>query len=94
MMEFEWDLSKEVANLGKHGVSFLEAVETFHDPKGFQLRDSKHSLKEPRLYWVGRSRTGKVLTVRFTYRGNAIRIIGCAQWRKFRRYYDETTKSS
>ena len=28
-MEFEWDLSKEIANIRKHGVAFSEAVETF-----------------------------------------------------------------
>ena len=94
MIEFEWDTAKELENLGKHGVSFREAIEAFYDPKGFQLRDIKHSLEEPRLYWVGKTPSGKVLTVRFTYRGPAIRIIGCAQWRKFRRYYDETTKDS
>jgi uncharacterized DUF497 family protein len=27
-MEFEWDASKEVDNLRKHGVSFAEAVES------------------------------------------------------------------
>ncbi|MHB1530014.1 MAG: BrnT family toxin, partial [Acidiferrobacteraceae bacterium] len=42
-MEFEWDLSKERANLRKHGVSFSEAVETFLDAHGFQLTDQTHS---------------------------------------------------
>lgn len=28
-MEFEWDLSKEMANVRKHGVTFSEAVESF-----------------------------------------------------------------
>jgi uncharacterized DUF497 family protein len=28
-MEFEWDLSKEIENLQKHGIAFAEAVETF-----------------------------------------------------------------
>ncbi len=40
---FEWDLSKDLANLRKHKVSFLESVETFLDPKGIQLVDQKHS---------------------------------------------------
>ena len=69
-LEFEWDLFKDAANLKKHGCSFLEAVETFKDPKGLQLVDRKHSLSEPRRYWVGRATTGKVLTPWFTLRGS------------------------
>ena len=91
-MEFEWDLSKEWVNVRKHGVTFAEAVESFFDPHGFQLVDVKHSRAEGRFYWVGKSESGRVLTTRFTRRGQKIRIIGSAEWRKFRRFYDETTK--
>ena len=87
-LEFEWDLLKDAANLRKHGCSFLEAVETFKDPKGLQLVDRKHSLSEPRRYWVGRAATGRVLTTWFTMRGSKVRIIGCAEWRKFRSLYE------
>ncbi|MFQ5792059.1 MAG: BrnT family toxin [Acidobacteriota bacterium] len=31
-MRFEWDDSKEVINVRKHGVDFDEAAETFYDP--------------------------------------------------------------
>lgn len=91
-MEFEWDLSKELDNVRKHGVTFSEAVESFFDPLGFQLVDVKHSREEGRFYWIGKSDNGRVLTTRFTRRGQKIRIIGSAEWRKFRRLYDETTK--
>lgn len=92
-VEFDWDLDKELKNIRKHRVSFMEAVESFLDPHGFQLTDSKHSAHETRSYWVGRISTGRILTTRFTKRGNKIRIIGSAEWRKFRRLYHETTKS-
>ncbi len=92
-VEFEWDLSKELENLRRHRVSFLEAVESFSDPDGFQLTDVKHSQTEPRFYWIGRSGSGRTLTTRFTRRGNVIRIIGSACWRKFRRLYDERTQN-
>jgi uncharacterized DUF497 family protein len=92
-MEFEWDLSKEIENLQKHGIDFMEAIETFSDPDGFQLKDTKHSIVEARFFWVGKSRTGKVITTRFTRRGNIIRIIGAAAWRKFGRLYNERTKT-
>jgi uncharacterized protein len=92
-VNFEWDMSKEVLNIRKHGVSFLEAVESFSDPSGFQLSDTKHSHVEPRFYWVGKCMSGKVLTTRFTRRGELIRIIGSAAWRSFKRLYDERTKT-
>lgn len=92
-MNFEWDLSKELENINKHKVNFLEAVETFYDINGFVLEDAKHSATEKRLYWVGKSLSGRILTTRFTRRGEIIRIIGSAEWRKYRRLYNETTKT-
>ena len=91
-MEFEWDDDKEKSNLAKHKVSFVEAVDTFFDPNGVQLVDKLHSNSEKRLHWIGKSKSGKILTTYFTKRGNTIRIIGCAQWRKFRRFYNEAAK--
>ena len=92
-MELEWALSKERENLRKHRVTFSEAVESFLDPQGFQLVDAKHSVREKRFFWVGRLSTGRVLTTRFPKRGGKIRIFGSADWRKFRRLYDERTKT-
>jgi uncharacterized protein len=91
-MDFEWDLSKEEENFRKHGVRFMEAVESFSDPDGFALRDKKHSLCEDRFYWVGKSTSGLILTTRYTRRGNKIRIIGSAEWRRFKKMYHETAK--
>ena len=92
-MEFEWDLAKELINVRKHGVWFVEAVQCFHDPNGFQMADVNHSGQESRFYWIGKSQSGRVLTTRFTRRGMKIRIIGSAAWRKFRKLYDETTQA-
>jgi uncharacterized DUF497 family protein len=92
-VEFQWDLSKEIENLKKHGIAFAEAVETFSDPDGFQLTDTKHSAIEERFFWVGKSASGKILTTRFTRRGDIIRIIGSALWRIFTRFYNERTKT-
>ncbi len=92
-MEFEWDAIKEADNLRKHGISFGTAVETFYDPNGFQMVDRRHSGQERRFYWVGKTGSGRILTTWFTRRGEIIRIIGCAEWRKFRRLYHETTET-
>lgn len=91
-MEFEWDIFKEQKNYQKHRVLFKESVETFFDPNGFELNDDKHSLKEIRHYWIGKTKSDRILTTRFTRRGSVIRIIGSAEWRKFKRYYNETTQ--
>ncbi|MEI8346306.1 MAG: BrnT family toxin [Pseudomonadota bacterium] len=93
-LEFEWDESKESLNIKKHGVNFTEAVDSFFDPNGIQLFDTAHSTnKEKRYYWVGKTKAGRILTTYFTKRRGKIRIIGSAQWRKFRRYYHEATQN-
>lgn len=91
-MEFEWDNSKEEENIKKHGVSFNESASTFFDPQGIRLQDTAHSHVEERFYWIGESDKGRIITTYFTARGDKIRIIGCAEWRKFRRIYYEAAK--
>ena len=91
-MEFEWDPQKAETNLQKHGVSFMEAAETFADPQGFQLHDREHSASEERFYWVGKSESGRVLTTRFVRRINKVRIFGSGEWREFKELYDEKAK--
>ncbi len=88
---FEWDLKKEFQNIAKHGVSFKEASEIFSDPKVIHLEDERHSSDEDRFYAVGKTIGEKILTVRYTWRGNTIRIYGAAKWRKWRRFYEENT---
>ena len=88
--EFEWDEFKDLANQKKHGVSFTEAMESFLDPDAIKLIDDRHSEGEERFYWVGKSKSGVVITVWYTNRGSAIRIIGAGQWRKMRRLYERT----
>lgn len=92
MLEFEWDYEKESINAKKHGHTFSEAIEAFRDPQGIQLIDKSHSINEMRYYWIGKTSAGKILTVWFTRRKKKIRIIGCAEWRKFRSLYYEATQ--
>ena len=91
-MDFEWDADKAEENLRNHKVTFSEAAESFSDPDGFALRDDRHSKDEERFYWLGMSSFGKILTTRFTRRESKIRIFGSAEWREFRRLYNEKTK--
>ena len=87
-MRFEWDTGKEKANLTKHGVDFTEATAAFYDPQILIQIDVAHSRAEPRLLCIGRTERG-ILTIRFTYRGETIRIIGAGYWRKGRRTYEK-----
>jgi len=82
-VRFEWDTEKEKANVTKHGVGFTEATSAFYDPKRLISADEGHSGKETRLFCIGRTARG-ILMVRFTYRGDTIRIIGAGHWRKSR----------
>ena len=88
---FEWDPDKDAENQRKHGVSFAQAQAAFLDSGRVIARDLEHGLTEPRFYCFGRVADG-VLTVRFTYRANVIRIIGAGYWRKGRQLYEAHSK--
>lgn len=57
-------------------------------PQRVIARDLAHSQSEERFYCFG-SVGGGILTVRFTYRNNVIRIIGAGYWRKGKRIYEQ-----
>jgi len=90
-VRFEWDDDKDIENELKHGVSFAVAQRAFLDHTRIIMRDVRHSQREPRYYCLGRV-GGGILTVRFTYRRNVIRIIGAGYWRKGKRVYEEENK--
>jgi len=87
LTRFEWDRAKDAANRTKHGVSFAAAQYAFIDPQRVIAEDASHSRSEKRYYCFGRIGDG-VITVRFTYRGNTIRIIGAGYWRKGKDIYE------
>jgi len=91
-ISFEWDESKNELNYLKHGVSFFEAQHAFIDPERVIAEDIDHSQNEKRYYCFGNVNNG-IMTVRFTYRGNIIRIIGAGYWRKGKRIYEEAKES-
>ena len=85
---FEWDDEKDKENQVKHYVPFSLAQQAFLDPHRLIVEDIEHSTEENRYYCIGRVGNG-ILTVRFTYRGNIIRIYGAGFWRKGRKTYEE-----
>ena len=91
--KFGWDASKDKQNQDKHGVSFEFAQYAFADPNRVIAEDLSHSQKEKRFYCFGKVGDG-IITVRFTFRGNVIRIIGAGYWRKGRKLYENENKKN
>lgn len=88
---FAWDDEKDQINIQKNGVSFSEAQHAFLDENRVIAKDLDHSDEEQRFYCFGlnQERTG-ILTVRFTWRGDQIRIYGAGYWRKGKKIYEQT----
>jgi uncharacterized DUF497 family protein len=88
---FQWDEKKNLENFKEHHVSFEEAQYAFLDPQRIIALDLKHSDDETRYFCFGKFGDG-ILTVRFTYRNNEIRIIGAGYWRKGKKIYEKENK--
>ena len=89
--QFEWDDDKDKFNQDKHGVSFWLARDAFADPRRVIAQDVEHSQSEPRFYCFGMV-NDCVMTVRFTYRNESIRIYGAGYWRKGKAIYEHKNK--
>lgn len=77
-------------NLREHKVSFEEAATALEDELSLTGDDPDHSITEARLITFGVSRTGRLLTVSHTERGENIRIISARPaTRAERKLYEE-----
>ena len=82
-MRFEWDPAKARANLGAHGVTFVEAVTVLDDDFGLTLGDPDAD-NELRFVTLGLSDVGNLLVVVYTYlEPDIIRVISA--WKANRR---------
>lgn len=88
---FDWDDLKNDQNIKKHGVSFGESQGAFFDPKRVIAEDLEHSNHEKRYFCFGKV-YDRIMTVRFTYRDNVIRIFGAGYWRKGKKIYENAQK--
>ena len=91
--DFVWDLGKEAVNLQKHKIDFKTAAKVFKDPDVMIFIDTKHSLWEDRFFAVGLVED-RVMTVRFVYRSDKIRILGAGYWRKGVKQYEKEKNSN
>jgi len=85
---FDWDVKKDKENQRKHGIPFVVAQRAFLDPHRVIAEDVSHSSEEDRFYCIGKVDEG-IVTVRFTYRDDIIRIIGAGYWRRGKKIYEE-----
>ena len=76
---FEWDESKNKANLQKHGISFEEAESVFYDQYALLIADPDHSKTEDRFLLMGLSAKLRLLLVChcFEVDDGLIRVISC-----------------
>lgn len=91
--KYEWNDQKNKENQKKHSVSFAEAKEAFLDKKRVIVEDWSHSQIEKRYFCLGKTERG-ILTVRFTYRANIIRIFGAGYWRAGKKRYEQEQEKS
>jgi uncharacterized protein len=85
---FEWDEVKNRLNQQKHGLSFEEAQHAFLDERRIIFHDAGHTRQEERFFCLGKV-DGKIITVRFTYRRQRIRIFGAGYWREGKKQYEK-----
>jgi uncharacterized DUF497 family protein len=83
----EWNEEKAASNRRKHGVDFDEAIEIFY---GTSLLRRSDRYAEERWLAIGETE-GRIVTVAFTWRGDALRIISARRARRNekRAYYQE-----
>lgn len=91
-LRFEWDPRKELANLRKHHVGFVEASTVFGDPLSVTVPDPDHATEEDRFVTMGMSRKQRLLVVVHTVRRDRVRLISArTATRHERSKYEETT---
>jgi len=84
---FEWDENKNKSNQKKHNISFEKAQHAFLDSDRIIAQDLEHSQDEERYFCFGRV-DEDIVTVRFVYRSDKIRIFGAGYWRKGKKIYE------
>ena len=73
-MEYEWDPTKNRANVAKHGIDFADAVAAFEDDLALTRPDAS-SRGELRFVMLGVDGFGRHLVIVYTERDTSIRII-------------------
>ena len=92
---FIWDFGNKDKNQIKHKVTIQETEEVFFDSKQILLKDKIHLIKEHRFNLIGLTKEGRLLTIAFTIRNVAIRVISARpSAKKERIIYEKISKNS
>ena len=67
---FIWDEEKEVFNIQKHGVTFIEGASVFDDNNAIYIYDKDHSIDEDRYIVIGFSEAYNLLLVCHCYKNS------------------------
>ena len=88
-LEFDWDPNKAATNAVDHQVTFEQAKGVFLDPFAVEFLDNRTDYGEQRYLIIGMTE-GRLLTVVYTERGDAIRIISARKAEPYekRRYHE------
>ena len=91
MKYFEWDENKRKFNLEKHGIDFVDIIETFDDQDRIEFESIRSG--EKRFQTIGIAHE-VVLFLVYTLRGKKKRIISARRASKNEReaYYEEKNK--
>jgi uncharacterized DUF497 family protein len=73
-MTYEWDENKRNLNKIKHGLDFVDAILVFNDQNRIDKIDNRRDYGETRRIVTGIAKQN-IITVVYTIRGEAIRII-------------------
>lgn len=90
-MHFEWDETKRLQNLEKHGLDFAEVAELFACEAPLVVEDTREDYGEKRFQGLGVLRGIVVLFV-FTPRDDGLRIISMRKANKKERAIYEKAK--
>lgn len=68
LYKFDWDLTKEQANIRKHAVTFRAAATVFRDPNQLSIYDEAHSEHEDRWVTMRIDKSGVLRVVVHTFK--------------------------
>lgn len=92
-MELEWDQQKNIANIERHGIDFLDAFQVFNSPMLKKI-DNRKDYGEERWIVLGEL-DGAVVVMVYTHRGHKTRIISIRRANRHERtIYQERVKKS
>ena len=92
--EFEWDERKREANLTKHGVDFVRAVDVFFDESRIELESGRAD--ERRYQAIGEVDDNTIILLVYTHRADKKRIISArmASRKERKLYYGDNYERS